>query len=130
MTIELELLVYTSLLFVALTLFTLVPLVVTHGLPYALGNRDDAAALPVWGERAVRAQRNLLEYLLPFAVLVLVAHAAGVSNEATERGAMLFFWGRVVHASVYVAGIPYVRTLAFVASLMGMLDILRALVTA
>ena len=51
------------------------------------------------------------------------AAAAGISSEATAWGAQLFFWARVAHAAIYIAGIPYVRALAFVASLSGMFDI-------
>ena len=46
---------------------------------------------------------------------------AGASNENTQLGMALFFWGRVAHAITYIAGIPYVRTLAFVVSLNGMM---------
>lgn len=42
---------------------------------------------------------------------------------ATALGAMLFFWGRVAHAVVYVAGIPYLRTAAFGVSLLGLVRI-------
>ncbi|MFT4570659.1 MAG: putative MAPEG superfamily protein [Hyphomicrobiaceae bacterium] len=42
---------------------------------------------------------------------------AGVSNEATLFGATLFFWARIVHGAVYIAGIPYIRTAAFVVGL-------------
>jgi uncharacterized MAPEG superfamily protein len=48
----------------------------------------------------------------------------GVSNGATVLGAQLFFWSRVVHIAVMIAGIPWVRTLAFAAGLLGNLIIL------
>lgn len=130
MTTELEMLVYSSLLLVAQSVSGLAPAVLDKGLVWGFGNRDEAPELPPWGERAVRAQRNMIENLIPFAALVLAAHAAGVSNEATARGAVLFFWGRLAFAGIYIAGIPYLRTLAFAVALLGMLDIAFALLRA
>jgi uncharacterized MAPEG superfamily protein len=37
----------------------------------------------------------------------------------TALGATLFFWGRVAHAIVYLAGIPWVRTAAWAVSFVG-----------
>ncbi len=34
-------------------------------------------------------------------------------------GAALFFWGRVVHWIVFIAGIPWVRTVAFALAWLG-----------
>ena len=44
-----------------------------------------------------------------------------------QLGAQLFFWGRVAHAVVYIAGVPYVRTLVFGASIVGLFQILSQL---
>lgn len=100
------------------------------GLPVAAGNRDATPPLPDWAERGIRAHRNMLENLPHFAVLVIVAQLIGASNEATALGATLFFAARVVHAGVYIAGIPFVRTLAFFAGLAGEGVILGQLVSA
>ena len=67
----------------------------------------------------MRAQANLIENLAPFAILVLVAHVAGKANAMTAMGATIFFWGRVVHLAAYVAGILYLRTLAWFAAWAG-----------
>jgi uncharacterized MAPEG superfamily protein len=48
-----------------------------------LGNRDHPPPLPAWAWRADRAHRNMLENFPHFAALVLVAHAAGLSNGQT-----------------------------------------------
>jgi uncharacterized MAPEG superfamily protein len=56
---------------------------------------------------------NLVENLAPFAALVLVAHAVGVSNSVTVGAAAVFFWSRVAHAVVHIAGWPFVRTPVF-----------------
>ena len=85
-----------------------------------LGNRENPPPpLPAWAERAQRAQRNMLENFPHFAVLVLVAHAAGLANEQTALGATIFFWARLVHAVVYTTGIWQLRGPAFFAGWAG-----------
>ena len=44
---------------------------------------------------------------------MIVVHLAGKANAMTAFWAMAFFWLRLVHAMVYLLGIPYVRTLIF-----------------
>lgn len=89
------------------------------GLIDAVGYPDSTPDVPAWSERTQKAHLNLVENLVPFAALVLVAHLAGVSNETTALGATIFFWARVAHAIVYTFAIPWVRTLTFVAGFAG-----------
>jgi uncharacterized MAPEG superfamily protein len=51
-----------------------------------------------WIARSYRAHQNLLEQFLPFAVIVLIGHAQGISNSITQTCVVVFFWLRVVHA--------------------------------
>jgi uncharacterized MAPEG superfamily protein len=97
------------------------------GLAWGFGNRDGAIDVPAWTRRAERAHANLVENLPAFAILVLVAHVTGKADAITALGATLFFWGRVAHAVVYVAGIAYVRTAAFFVGTAGELLILSQL---
>ena len=64
------------------------------GLPTLAGNREAMPEITGWAGRAARAQRNMVENLLLFAILVLIAVAAGRTNAATLLGAQLFFWAR------------------------------------
>ena len=98
------------------------------GLPRLAGNRDGLADCTGWVGRAQRAHRNMLESLILFAILVLVAHVAGIRNAMTLLGAQLFFWGRVGHAVLYIAGIPWARTAAWLVSVIGLLLIFLQLV--
>ena len=109
----------------------LIAVISSQGFRYGLGNRElGGGALPEWGKRAERAHLNLLANLPAFAVVVLVAALAGVSNEVTEVGAQQFFWARVAHAVIYVAGIPYIRAIAFGVSLGGLFAIAGELLSA
>ena len=98
------------------------------GLPRLAGNREPLPELTGWAGRAQRAHRNMLESLVLFAVLVVVAHMAGVANETTVLGAQLFFWARVAYAIVYVAGVPWVRTGVWAVSMIGLIMIFAQLV--
>jgi uncharacterized MAPEG superfamily protein len=97
------------------------------GVAWAWSNRDQPLEVSPWVERAVRAHQNFVENLGLFVILVLVAHVAGKSNALTALGATIFFWARVAHALVYIAGIIYVRTAAFFAAWFGELLILSQL---
>ena len=122
---EAQLLAATGLLALTLAIVPLVALIRRAGLRTALGNRESLPEFPEWANRAVRAQRNMIDTLVPFIAIVVAVQMAGVSNENTQLGAALFFWSRVAHAVVYIAGIPYVRTLAFVVGLNGLFRMTR-----
>jgi uncharacterized MAPEG superfamily protein len=62
----------------------------------------------------------MLENLVLFAVLVLVAVAAGKTNDTTLLGAQIFLWARVAYAAVYVAGLPWIRTGIWAVSVVGL----------
>ncbi|VVD66307.1 hypothetical protein PCA20602_00374 [Pandoraea capi] len=71
------------------------------------------APAPAWMQRAKRAHANAVENLAVFAPLVLIAALSGISTPSTVFAAKLYLTARIVHYVVYVAGIPVVRTLAF-----------------
>ena len=101
---------------------------VQHGLPTLAGNRENIGPTSGWAGRAQRAHRNMLENLILFAILVIVAHIAGISNELTILGAQLFFWGRLAYSLIYVIGIAWLRTAAFLISISGLILIFLQLV--
>ncbi len=89
--------------------------VLTRGTVKALANPDPSFKPdPAWAERARRAHANAVENLAVFAPLVIVAALMGVSTPATVLAAQVYLGARLVHYVVYSAGIPVVRTLAFV----------------
>jgi uncharacterized MAPEG superfamily protein len=125
MTTDLWMLVWTTLLCVLMPMvYVAGELNAPGGVEWGLGNRDTAFELPPWAARAKRAHMNLLENLLPFAALVLVAHVAGKANAMTALGATIFFWSRLAYAIVYTAGVKVVRTVIFFIGSAGLLLIL------
>ena len=60
--------------------------------------------------------------------LVLVAQIANIHNAMTLMGAQLFFWGRVAHAFIYIAGVAWARTVAWAVSVVGLIALFIAVV--
>jgi uncharacterized MAPEG superfamily protein len=95
------------------------------GDAYLFSPRDasvQAKAL-VWG-RATRALHNYVENLVPFVALDL---ALIVTQHTGGLGATLWIIGRVIYLPIYLAGIPYVRTAAWLLSIVGLLMMLGRL---
>jgi uncharacterized MAPEG superfamily protein len=125
--LELKLLVWSTVLALAQMLIALLTAIAQVGFLPLIGNRQNLPALEGWAGRAQRAHRNMLESLVIFAALVLVAQSAGRTNAATALGAQLFFWGRLAYAPVYIVGIPWLRTGLWAVSFVGILQILQQL---
>lgn len=106
------------LLVVAATALMWIPytlaLVVRSGLMAAMGNRANVPAMSAWAERAKRAHANAVENLAVFAPVLLLATLLKPGAPAIAASAHVYLVARLVHYCVYVAGVPVVRTLAFV----------------
>jgi uncharacterized MAPEG superfamily protein len=62
----------------------------------------------------------MLESLVLFAALVLIAVVTDKTNATTLLGAQLFFWARLAYAAVYIAGLPWLRTGVWLVSVVGL----------
>ena len=76
------------------------------GLPTLAGNREDLPTMTGWAGRARRAHLNMIENLVLFAALILIAAVANKANAMTAISAAVFFWARLAYAVIYVASIP------------------------
>jgi len=128
MTPELSYLVWSVALTLVLAVIAVAGATLEVGLPRLAGNRENMPEMQGWAGRAARAHQNMLESLVLFAILVFAARAMNVSNAMTVLGAQLFFWGRVAHAIIYLAGIAWLRTAAWTVSIIGLLLIFLQLV--
>ncbi|EQB30221.1 MAPEG family protein [Sphingobium ummariense] len=82
---------------------------------------------PVAG-RLVRAQANFLE-TYPIAIIVLLGVViAGRTSEWTAIGGWIWLGARVVYLPLYGFGVPLVRTLVYLVSLVGLGLVFKALV--
>ena len=100
------------------------------GLLAALGNRDTADDCSGFPARTDRAAKNMLENMVLFTALVLVASVGGVTSPDVELGARIFFWARIVYIPIYMIGIPVARTGVWAISIIGMGLIFAAIVRA
>ena len=73
---------------------------------------------PLWAQRAKRAHLNMVETMPAFIAVVLAAAAIVPDQAYTTVGqwAAVFFFARLAHAVVYILGVPYLRTPAYLIS--------------
>ena len=123
MTPDLWILLSLALLTEILTL----PPVVAHGsvpggIKWIFYNRDTVLeGVAPWGGRAVRAHSNLADNLAIYAVVIGIACVTGATNGVTFIAGIVLLIARVLHALVYIAGIPYLRTAVFAVAQVSML---------
>ena len=99
-----------------------------HGIRWNAGARDEALPPPtVLVGRLQRAQANLFETLPLFIGAVLGCAAAGHFGGRSAIGAQLYFWARLVYVPLYALGIPMVRSLVWVVSIVGLLLVIASL---
>jgi uncharacterized MAPEG superfamily protein len=116
---DLQMLVWSAALALVQMIIAVLIAISAAGLPTLAGNRDGLPPFTGLALRAQRAHLNMLESLAVFAIFVLVAQLTGRANATTALGATLFFWARVAHAIVYLAGIPWLRTAVWAVSFVG-----------
>ncbi len=130
MTPDLTYLALTALLTGALWIPYIVGQVSANGFLAAENYKDPTPRpVPLWAQRANRAHINSVETFAPVAALVLIAHVAGASSTMTAVWTALFFWTRLVHAVVYILGIPYLRTAIFAIGFLSVLGLTWEVVT-
>ena len=117
---ELSLLLWAALLTLVQAVIAVQGALMQVGLPTLAGNREGLPEIKGWGGRAARAHRNMLESLVLFAILVLVAVVADKTNAMTLLGAQIFLYARIAYAAVYIAGLPWVRTAVWGISVVGL----------
>jgi uncharacterized MAPEG superfamily protein len=128
MTTELTLLGWTLVLALVQVLLPSMLRSRETGMSYNAGPRDQPGP-PVGAltGRLKRAQANLFETLPVFAAAVLIAHVAGREGTLTLWGTGLYLAARVIYLPLYAAGIPFVRSLVWLASLLGIILLLNAI---
>jgi uncharacterized MAPEG superfamily protein len=77
--------------------------------------------------RLERASRNFLETFPLFAALVLAAAAIDRHNGLIVTGAHLYFWSRLVYLPAYALAVPFLRSIAWGTSLIGLLLVFAGL---
>jgi len=96
-----------------------------YGVAWNMGARDEVLPppQPIVG-RLARAQANFFETFPIVIAAILIVSVAGLTNRWTEIGAIVWLAARILYLPVYAAGIPRIRTLIFLVSVIGIAMIL------
>jgi uncharacterized MAPEG superfamily protein len=99
-----------------------------RGLTWNAGPRDEPIVLTGVAGRLERAFANFRETFPFFAALVVIDYLGGRLGDLTAYGAALYVAARAIYIPLYAFGVPYLRSLVWVASMVGILMLLSALV--
>jgi uncharacterized MAPEG superfamily protein len=102
-----------------------------RGAAYNAGPRDEGQ--PPLGKYPGRAQRALENFKETYPAFVALALALAVTARTGGNGALgawLWFGARVVYLPLYLLGVPWLRTLAWSISLVGLVLMLVRLLGA
>lgn len=93
-----------------------------RGIEWNAGPRDDAQRpLGTHAGRAQRALDNYKESWPAFIALALGLTVVDRTGGIAAIGAMLWFGARIVYLPLYLFGVPYLRSIAWLASMIGLL---------
>ena len=127
MNVELCYLAMSAALCVLMAFPYVIARLMSWGITDLVGYPENPALVPAWSERLKRAHSNMVENLVPFACLVLVAQVASISTPMTVFGAALFVWCRTAHALFYTLKVPWFRTIAHSGGVVAMVLLFIAL---
>ncbi|MCI3132249.1 MAPEG family protein [Phenylobacterium aquaticum] len=113
MGVELTMLAYSAALLFGLVVLQAIVGIRSQGLIPLANSRDDLPPPSVFQARVKRVVDNHREGLTIMAPLILIAAVTQSTNATTALGAQMFFYARVAHAVLYLAGAPLVRPLAW-----------------
>ena len=127
MSLELLMLALSVALLFVLIVIQATAGVSAQGMDVMAGHRDVLKPPSPWQARTKRCVDNHREGLTLFAPLILIAAHLGISTDLTVWGAQLFFYSRLAHAVIYLAGWPKVRPLAWAVGIIGTVMVFVAL---
>lgn len=92
-----------------------------YGRQWNVGARDEPLPPPnALTGRTMRAQNNFLE-TFPIAIVALAGVVlASRTSGTTALGGWIWLGARIIYLPLYVAGIPVIRTIVYVISIVGL----------
>lgn len=97
-----------------------------YGSKWNMGPRDeDLPPLNLVAGRLARAQANFYETFPLYAAAALTVSYAHLTDRWTAIGALVWIAARALYLPLYGFGVPYVRSFAWIASLIGIVLVLR-----
>ena len=119
MSLELQYLIFTVFLLILQMILQAGAGFVANGLMGLAGSRDDEVLAEGVGGRFERAYYNMLETFPVFVALVLIIQVTEAWTPTSAFAVQLYFWARVVYIPLYIIGIPFLRTLVWFVSMIG-----------
>ncbi|PKQ05260.1 MAG: hypothetical protein CVT72_10110 [Alphaproteobacteria bacterium HGW-Alphaproteobacteria-11] len=111
MTVEIAMLFWASVLGLAQVGLQSLSFKKQAGNAYTIGARDEPLPPAGLAGRMERALRNFLETFPIFAAVILAVYATERTNQWSEIGAQIYFWGRLAYIPAYASGLPWIRTI-------------------
>jgi uncharacterized MAPEG superfamily protein len=128
MTIEMQMLVWSVALGLLQLIIATTATLGQCGLSWMASPRDGTPkVLTGMAGRLDRANANFLATFVFFAAVVLAGYVLQRHTATTALGAQIYFWSRLIYLPVYALGIPYLRTLIWTASIVGIVMLLTPL---
>lgn len=112
---ELSILALYGLLIVVTILVQVLLALPKVGLPYLATPRDEDRDAGIMAGRALRALNNSVTAMALFAPAILILALKDGFTGTTLMMAQLFMIARLLYLIIYLAGIPWVRTLVWLA---------------
>jgi uncharacterized MAPEG superfamily protein len=125
MSLELELLAWSVVLLIVHIMAQGALVAPLKGAVWNAGPRDEGQ--PTLGKYPGRAQRALENFKETYPAFVALALALAVSGKTGGNGALgaeLWFAGRIVYLPLYLLGVPWLRSVAYGVSLVGLITML------
>ncbi|MBX2994151.1 MAG: MAPEG family protein [Bdellovibrionaceae bacterium] len=120
MSTELKMLIYAAILGLVQLLAATQAATKVRGLKWNVSPRDqkmpELTGIP---GRLDRSFKNFLETFPFFVAATFAVVASGRTSEISALGAQLYFFARLIYWPLYAFGIPYVRTLIWSVSMLG-----------
>lgn len=128
MSVELRLLAWSVVLLLAHIAVQGALTIPIRGLVWNAGPRDEGqGAPPTYAGRAQRALQNFKETWPAFIALSLALAVAGRTGGPGALGAWIWFVARIAYLPLYLLGVPWLRTLSYGASWVGLIMMLGRL---
>ena len=125
MTLELHCLAWASILGLAHILIAGNARTIELGTQWNMGARDEKVKeLTPLTERLLRAQSNFFETFPLFASAVLIVAVSHTYSIYSYWGCLIYLLARVIYLPLYALGIPVIRTIIWLTSIIGLLMVL------
>jgi uncharacterized MAPEG superfamily protein len=119
-TVPMTMLLYSTILMFILIIIPAGMALHKNGPQAQGGARDELPEPSIFMKRANRLNANMRENMIMFTALVFISSMLNMHGGNIALGAQIFFYARVAHAVIYLAGWPMVRPVVWTVSVVGM----------